>query len=239
MMECIFLLATPGSGSSTMVEVLNRYTNCSMSGENWGEFIQLARFNEALRRTIAQDRSAPHAEAAWRKVYALPAEIFEAERALVLAQLNPGGRASCYGFKEIRYGSGNAMATFARDVAFLATLCARPKVILHTRANLTAVLDARVFQGESAAEMRRWTRDQVQCFDAYASRNASLAPHPGCVPDAGAGSSAVPVFRHLLEDYIEQNENEARLWRFLGRAPPGTNEKITLSSKQDERRDGR
>ena len=52
---CVFLLATPGSGSSTMVELLSR-AGVEMSGENWGAFIGLARFDERMRRTARQPR---------------------------------------------------------------------------------------------------------------------------------------------------------------------------------------
>ena len=116
--------ATPGSGSSTMVELLSR-AGVEMSGENWGAFIGLARFDERMRRTARQPRPDAHGETAWRMAFDA-ADVKTATHALVRAVLNPRGKAA-FGFKEIRYGRSQNVKTFCDDVAFLETLCVRPR----------------------------------------------------------------------------------------------------------------
>ena len=51
------------------VELFNQQTACEISGENWGMFLDQARFIESFERTDRQDRGSIHAERAWHKVY--------------------------------------------------------------------------------------------------------------------------------------------------------------------------
>ena len=86
---CIFILATPGSGSSTMVELFNQHTDCELSGENYGALIELARYDEALAKTDEWPRVNAHADAAWHRAYDSLDTIRAAERALVRCAMPP------------------------------------------------------------------------------------------------------------------------------------------------------
>ena len=212
---CVFLLATPGSGSSTMAELLAR-AGVEMSGENWGAFAALARFAEKMRRTAKQPRSNAHDAAAWRAVFDA-ADVDAATDALARAVLNPRG-APAFGFKEIRYGRPPNVGTFRDDVAFLETLCARPRVVLHMRRNATREFHSAVVGDRPA--VARDSRQQRECFASY----AGAAPGPCGPPRAAA-------FVHYLEDYIDRTPRHAALWDYVGLAEPARDD-VHLSSKQ-------
>ena len=148
---CVFILSTPGSGSSTMVELFNQHTACEISGENAGEFMDLARFVEDFERADSQYRGDSHSERAWHKVYDRDA-VVRAQEGLVRALLNPRN-ATCWGFKEVRYGRDARLDTFAHDVAFLSAMCEDARVVLHSRAAIEPELASSVLRGR--AEQRK------------------------------------------------------------------------------------
>ena len=152
--KCVFLLATPGSGSTSMARLLNAVPSCELSGENSGALHYLARFRENVDVADAQRRSADagHDAEAWRGVYN-STDVRRAEISLVRALLNPTGR-RCWGFKEIRFGRGEKVATFARDVAYLRSLCARPRVIIHTRRAFASEHDSSVIRARMSTRAR-------------------------------------------------------------------------------------
>ena len=85
---------------------------------------------------------------------------------------------------------------------------AQPRFVFHTRRSLDAELNASFYHVKP--NHVAVTRSQWQCFDAYCSKNQS-SNHPCGL----RGLPAVPVFRHTLEDELEDTENKSRLWRFL------------------------
>ena len=190
---CVFILSTPGSGSSTMVELFNRYTACEISGENAGEFIDLARFVEDFERTDVQDRGNGHAERAWHKVYDRDA-VVRAQEGLVRTMLNPRN-ATCWGFKEIRYGRDARLDTFAHDVAFLSAMCEDARVILHSRAALEPELESSVMRGKGA-EARRSSAMQRACFDVFAKGAQAAAAA------AGGGRAAVAAAARRADEIV-------------------------------------
>ena len=224
---CIFLVASPGSGSTTLTELLRKHTGCDISGEKRGALSHLAAFHDATELTEAQWRGNPHVAAAWRRpeAGAWHGGVHAAEVALARALLYPDGR-RCWGFKEVRFGRGRErLQTFSRDVAFLSKLCARPRIVLHTRRDLAAeLLSLRKIVGR--ADFVRFeqedTRQQWACFDAYAGlpANGSTAMDRRAAQACAPPADGPAVFRHTLEDYLEQNANHAALWRYLGFEPP-------------------
>mmetsp|Transcript_5180 Transcript_5180/g.15748 ORF Transcript_5180/g.15748 Transcript_5180/m.15748 type:complete len:279 (+) Transcript_5180:125-961(+) len=219
---CVFLLSTPGSGSSTMVELLAEESRCEMSGENWGEFITLAAFQSQLSRTINQprERAGPHDYWAWHKVYndtrAMVTLTERFAREMVEAQLNPR-RLPCWGFKEIRYGLPPRHLTMGHDIAFLGRQCARPRVIFHMRRYISSELNSTISEKNDFDYAL-----QRACFRAYVRGTATSDPNfphqlRGCVCTE---PPCPPAILHELEDYIEHNARHERLWSFLGLPSP-------------------
>ena len=224
---CVFLLATPGSGSTTMLELFKGHTPCEMSGENSRAFGSLAQFDAAIDQTDKMHATMPmgHDQDAWHGVYTRD-EVRGAEKALARSVLNPRGQ-RCWGFKEIRHGRPPSMS-FSRDVAFLRSLCAQPRVVLHTRRDIADELSSRIIRQNIANADA--TRVQWACFETFLGNRSAVAAHglsrsdaslvtKGCQPIAGG--AAVPVaISHTLEDYVEDNVNHDRLWAYLGLEKP-------------------
>ena len=146
-------------------------------------------------------------------------------RPQVAATLNPEGR-DCFGFKEIRYGGPD----FAKNVAWLGTLCAEPRIVLHMRRDIEKELDAAVNR-RNKADRRQKLMAQRACFASYARPRAEvrreLEDLAGFRAQANATEGpcprpegAPPVFLHYLEDYIYDTPREAALWKFLGLPRP-------------------
>ena len=113
--------------------------------------------------------------------------------------LNPTGR-RCWGFKEVRYGRTKPKAaTFARDVAFLSGLCARPRIVLHTRADEAAELASKIVSG-GPPSARNDSLRQRACFDAFLSHSGARPPPPavsgGGDDDDDAGGVVATMAAH-------------------------------------------
>jgi len=207
---CLFIFSTPGSGSSTIVEVLSQCSiahsnRCTISGENYGALQSLTGFHSRVVRTNKwQLTNNIHAEAAWRNFFN-QTHVEQATKDLVATMLNPN-MSPCWGFKEIRYGRGPTIETFSNDIEFLSSLCKNPKFILHSRNDATKEFNSTVLKN-------RWGQHQLfvqqhSCFDAYVGLSKSNI----CV----AKEDTPLVFRHYLEDYLEENDNFRALWKYLG-----------------------
>lgn len=250
---CVFILSTPGSGSSTMVELFNQHTSCEISGENEGEFMDLARFVEDFERADSMYRGDVHAERAWHKVYDRAA-VTRAQDGLVRALLNPRN-ATCWGFKEIRYGREPHLDTFVHDVAFLSAMCANAKVVLHSRAALEPELESSVLRGR--AEARKKSAMQRACFDVFA--RGAWAAAGGRMGEIVVNASGLSerdlayvrakcdaatavaearafrhaerrplAFRHTLEDYLERTPQYDALWDYVGLPSPSDHPSISI-----------
>lgn len=66
---CVFLLATPGSGSTTMLELFKDYSPCEMSGENSGAFGSLAEFDARLALTDVSQTYSKLLASVWHVSY--------------------------------------------------------------------------------------------------------------------------------------------------------------------------
>merc|ERR1712151_696660 len=67
---CVFLFASPGSGSSTMVNLLSHCNNeCTTSGENCAALSYLMEYREAIKKTDNFHKTARNIKlkAAWKK----------------------------------------------------------------------------------------------------------------------------------------------------------------------------
>ena len=218
---CIFLMSSPGSGSSTMVSLLNKAApECTIAGENHAAIAYLARFASSLEETETQRRANGHAAAAWNKVYDYPAALRDQHR-LATTVLNPNHR-GCWGYKEIRHGSGIHRHFLDTEIRFLQTLCARPRFVIHTR-SLEAELRSTLIQSNGHAKA---TKGQHACFKAYVD-SVQYAPKQrldgipnGCYYSPEYGREKPAVFDHTLEDYTNHTARHGQLWNFLGLPSP-------------------
>lgn len=202
---CVFVLASPGSGSSTMLNLLETcFNNCTISGENWGAFKALREFHESIMKTEKQGRNSDHSKAAWKKVFDI-SDIKMHENNLVHSILNPNN-GKCWGFKEIRYGRDTN--NLAKSIEYLTSLCTNPKIILHTRRSYEDEFGSSVLKNKNGQQ--KVSIKQHECFDSYVGKYEKTVD-PVCVPETSA--SLDHVFRHYLEDYIEQTENFTKLWK--------------------------
>ena len=224
---CVFILSTPDSGSSTMVELLGQHLpDCDISGENAGAVQHLGRFHAAVHVTNSWRVGAPsrsnladpqhaHMRAAWKHIFDF-ADVARREADLLRALLNPRHK-PCWGFKEIRYGRGwQNIDEILHDVEFLFRACSRPKVVLHSRR------DEEAYRGRPGADN---SVQQHRCYDSLKDWRHSQYHMPAC-----NGSRIVHhqkhIYRHHLEDYIEQNAVHVGLWGFLGLKVPSHNHTI-------------
>ena len=197
MSRCVFIIATPGSGSSTMRAAVENRTGCLMSGENWGALLSLSDMHARIEMTQSMGRQSQHDYDAWRMVFKPHAVVAEEHR-LVQALLNPDGR-PCWGFKEVRYGRDQSRPdTFARDLKYLAGLCQQPRFVLHSRRTIARELESEIIQLGGAGAVLE-TQAQWRCFDAYCASPqaaANFSSSERCIRSPGV--AAVPVFRHTL-----------------------------------------
>lgn len=210
MSRCIFIIATPGSGSSLMRAAIENRTGCVMSGENWGALLQLSEMHSLIMKTETQPRRDPHSIDAWKKYFRL-ADVNAAEHHLVATMLNPDDR-SCWGYKDIQVGRNPSRhATFVRDLQYLAEQCKEPRFLFHTRRSLARELESHIIRRGPANA--RATKEQWACFHNYCSVSSNVNQSSICrLPP---GTLAVPTFRHTLEDMLENNSRHQLMWDFL------------------------
>ena len=109
--------------------------------------------------------------------------------------LNPTGR-RCWGFKEVRYGrTRQRAATFAHDVAFLSGLCARPRIVLHTRADEATELASKIISG-GPPSARNDSLKQRACFDAFLSHGGARSPPSAARSGGDAGGAVATTAAH-------------------------------------------
>eukprot|EP00594_Rhizosolenia_setigera_P006594 CAMPEP_0178952978 /NCGR_PEP_ID=MMETSP0789-20121207/8158_1 /TAXON_ID=3005 /ORGANISM="Rhizosolenia setigera, Strain CCMP 1694" /LENGTH=247 /DNA_ID=CAMNT_0020634175 /DNA_START=201 /DNA_END=944 /DNA_ORIENTATION=- len=221
---CIFILASPGSGSSTMVDLLqNCMPGCMISGENWAAFQFLDRFHQSVVRTQNQPRGDDlHYSTAWKMHFDLQ-DVEESINNLVRTMINPDGK-QCWGFKEIRYGrgdiGGDEESNLSNDVEFLSSFCQNPKIIFHTKREPEDEFTSDVMRGRP--ELWNITRLQHQEFDSYVAKDKTSGEPP-------------KVFRHYLEDYLERNTRFKELWEeYLECSSDMPEETIKLGSTIDK-----
>jgi len=209
---CVFILSTPGTGSSSMVKMLLN-AGCEVSGENWGALISLRKFKAQMEDTERQPRKGEHEKFAWRKVFDYH-QVEAAHTELVRRILNPRS-AGCWGFKEIRYGRVKNMKTLAADIAYLKGLCAHPTIVFHYRADFAVEANSSMLQRFGKTyQADSWK--QRQCFDAYLKGPRYSAPQnlTGCACVKGCDDP--PAFLHTLEDYIQNTSRHVALFQHLG-----------------------
>ena len=217
---CIFILSTPGSGSSTMVDLVSQCNKeCEISGENWGSLQSLSDFHDKLDRTENQPRHSYHAQVAWKKVFDYN-KVQEAERELVYSILNPND-SQCWGFKEIRYGRQKPKR-LAKDIEYLSSLCDNPKFILHSREDAMKERESSVIHSKEA--LIKQSVEQHTCFNSYTQETISKDKNngednlvesiDGCVR-TDKSNEKTKAFRFFLEDYLNENEKYQQLWEYL------------------------
>ena len=211
--QCIFILATPGSGYSTMVNLLqNCIPGCQISGENHGAIQSLRGFYQQVVQTNDQPRPSKHAEEAWKKYFKL-LDVQEATKSLATTMLNPN-KSQCWGFKEIRYGRDNQRLQLGQDIKFLSSLCPNPKIILHTKRNPVLEFNSTVLLGRP--HQHELSKLQHQSFDSYVEKEDKPAK----------------VFRHYLEDYLERNTSFQQLWDYLECSLPVNQTTVKIVSER-------
>ena len=210
MSRCIFIIATPGSGSSFMRAAIENRTGCVMSGENWGAFLQLSEMHRSIMKTDTQPRRDPHSIDAWKKYFRL-ADVIAAEHHLVATILNPDDR-SCWGYKDIQIGRSRH-ATFVRDLQYLAEQCKEPRFLFHTRRSLARELQSQIISRSQANALD--TKEQWACFHNYCNVSHSSNANQSSICRLPPGTHAVPTFRHTLEDMLENNSRHQLMWGFL------------------------
>lgn len=218
--KCIFILSTPGSGSSTMVDIASQCNKeCEISGENWGALQALSVFDKKLLMTENQPRPNYKLEVAWKKIFDYN-KVKDAEMGLVYTMLNPND-SQCWGFKEIRHGRPPNAVTFAEEIEYLSTLCGNPKIILHSRETALKEKGSSVINDSNAKFQA--SADQHSCFNSYTQtivkddsngNNTLVESIDGCVR-TDTGNAKTKGFRFFLEDYLNETDRYRELWEYL------------------------
>jgi len=141
--KIVLICAVGRSGSTTMQRILNTIPNSNICGENYGAINSLLEFYIRLKETTNQVPGAntpftyeylnkKNVKPCWYNSYHIT-EITQKIKDMIISMFKLNERTNVWGFKEIRYDSGNIkyMTTFKE-------LFPQTKVIIHFRENIVA-----------------------------------------------------------------------------------------------------
>jgi hypothetical protein len=140
--KIVLICATGRSGSTTMQRLINTIPNSNICGENYGAINSLLEFYRRLKTTTKEyvpghlrpasfnDIVSKNVKPAWYNSYNLD-QIIQMIKIMIINMFKNSESTNIWGFKEIRYDSGNI--NYLKD---LKELFPQTKVILQIRENL-------------------------------------------------------------------------------------------------------
>ena len=140
----ILICATGRSGSTTMQRIINTIPNSNICGENWGAIISLLEFYRRVKNTTfnyTPGHLTPckydhlikkNIKPSWYNSYNYN-QIVHLIKIMIINMFKNSDETNLWGFKEIRYDSGNI--NYIKDFK---ELFPQTKVIIHVRENIQA-----------------------------------------------------------------------------------------------------
>ncbi|GIL48621.1 hypothetical protein Vafri_5094 [Volvox africanus] len=193
--ECVFVLATPHSGSTALMDALNQIPNYLIRGENWAAHYNL--FN-AYQRMSSIPQSPGQSYIHWREhrqasfhtvksLYEAQAyqrklpffHEFQVDRVLIATRayykvlFGHYGNGVVAGFKETRYVCGTAFGSnqcseqFSAYLHFLRRTCIRTKVFLLSRTDNSVHANPDIFEPLTGGQKLLAERDLERTHQLY------------------------------------------------------------------------
>lgn len=126
----VLILGQGRSGSTLILRMLNAAPGVLISGENGHALSHLRSFVSSFDNTRS-DRDGSQHSLAWAAPPGL-AQISTAIQGMLTQLYNPAGNYPVFGFKEIRYGTGDYV-TMERDIDFLRSIFPNLRVVFNVR----------------------------------------------------------------------------------------------------------
>ena len=155
--KIILICATGRSGSTTMQRLINTIPNSNICGENYGAINSLLEFYRRLKTTTKEyvpghlrpatfeDIVSKNVKPSWYNSYHLE-EMIQMIKMTIINMFKNSESINIWGFKEIRYNSGNI--NYIKDFK---ELFPQTKVIIQIRENIIAQSNSGWFKGDTNA----------------------------------------------------------------------------------------
>jgi hypothetical protein len=155
--KIVLICATGRSGSTTMQRIINTIPNSNICGENYGAIISLLEFYRRIKTTTIEyvpghlrpasfnDIVSKNVKPAWYNSYNFN-QIVQLIKMTIINMFKNNGATNLWGFKEIRYDSGNI--NYIEDFK---ELFPQTKVIIQIRENLNAQCNSGWFKDDPNA----------------------------------------------------------------------------------------
>lgn len=153
----VLICATGRSGSTTMQRIINTIPNSNICGENYGAINSLLEFYRRLKTTTKdyvpghlrpatfEDIISKNVKPSWYNSYNLN-QIVQMIKIMIINMFKNSQTTNLWGFKEIRYDSGNIH--YIKDFK---ELFPQTKVIIQIRENLVIQSNSGWFKGDKNA----------------------------------------------------------------------------------------
>ena len=155
--KIVLICATGRSGSTTMQRLINTIPNSNICGENYGAINSLLEFYRRLKTTTKdyvpghlrpatfEDIVSKNVKPSWYNSYNLN-QMVQMIKITIINMFKNSESTNVWGFKEIRYDSGNI--NYIKDFK---ELFPQTKVIIQFRADLRAQCNSGWFKGDKKA----------------------------------------------------------------------------------------
>jgi len=155
--KIVLICATGRSGSTTMQRLINTIPNSNICGENYGAINSLLEFYRRLKTTTKdyvpghlkpatfEDILSKNVKPSWYNSYNLN-QMVKMIQILIINMFKSSESTNVWGFKEIRYDSGNI-----NYITDFKELFPQTKIIIQVRRNLTAQSNSGWFKGNKMA----------------------------------------------------------------------------------------
>lgn len=152
--KIVLICATGRSGSTTMQRLINTIPNSNICGENYGAIISLLEFYRRLKTTTKEyvpghlkpatfeDILSKNVKPSWYNSYNLN-QMVQMIKIIIINMFKNKETTNIWGFKEIRYDSGNI--NYIKDFK---ELFPQTKVIIQIRENLSAQSNSGWFKND-------------------------------------------------------------------------------------------
>lgn len=189
--KIVLICATGRSGSTTMQRLINTIPNSNICGENYGAINSLLEFYRRLKTTTIEyvpghlrpasfeDIVSKNVKPAWYNSYILD-QMIQMIKITIINMFKNSESTNIWGFKEIRYDSGNI--NYIKDFK---ELFPQTKVIIQIRENLSAQSNSGWFKDDTNAlnYLKKYTKELIEfalknkewcyltCFERMFDRN--------------------------------------------------------------------
>jgi len=155
--KIVLICATGRSGSTTMQRLINTIPNSNICGENYGAINSLLEFYRRLKTTTKdyvpghlkpatfEDILSKNVKPSWYNSYNLN-QMVKMIQIMIINMFKSSESTNVWGFKEIRYDSGNI-----NYITDFKELFPQTKIIIQVRRNLTAQSNSGWFKGNKMA----------------------------------------------------------------------------------------